>query len=338
MPNTSLALVFGLALGVWGASAWAQSVQAPVPPGGPASAACPPNAPEADWPPAGSAPTDVIATLGGQEITRRDLQAEIGQATFSDFEARKRAEARALLIILERRILADAARRQGLDKTPGFATGKRPPSDAALVQALRRQVLADAPPPTQAEIKAFIAANPYRFAEHKVFPVDQIRLFHRPPVSELKRLQPLKTMDEIEVQLKKDNISYLHWQATIDVNVDNMDQRLVAFILQLPKGEVFVLPDKDGDGLLVNVVRETRTIPLTGQVALRYASSLVAQQHAEEAELRASRDILKQWADTSAHTPDELTIRKDYDCAWSGYLPLLATDRATFLAPWTPLG
>ena len=326
MPNTGLALVFGLSLvGVCGGPAWPQAAQQPFEPFAPATTVCSPQDLQAGWPPAGSAPTDVIATLGGQEITRGDLLVEMGQATFADPQARKAAEIRALSEFIKRRILANAARRQGLDKTPQVATGKSRPPDSVLVQALSEKILAGVPPPTQAEIETFIAANPYLFSEHKIFYVDQIHISQHVPLSLLKELEPTKTMHDFEDILKIHNISYKRLEATLDT--DNMDQRLVKFIMTLPPRELFVMPDKEGDGLLANVIHKTETVPLAKPAALDLARNLVAQRHVEAVAVRAREDIF-------AKALAEFTIRKDYDCAWSNVFPPATQETA----PASPAG
>src|SRR4029079_16187186 len=72
---------------------------------------------------AGSEPTgQVVATVNGQEITLRELNAELGAAPPPiDPKAAKAAEQAALRSIIGRKVLAGAAREQGLDKTPDFA-------------------------------------------------------------------------------------------------------------------------------------------------------------------------------------------------------------------------
>src|SRR5262249_52978649 len=63
------------------------------------------------------APTgQVVATVGSREITRRELQAELAGSTATTPAAQKAEQQLALRRIIQRVILANAAKEQGLDK------------------------------------------------------------------------------------------------------------------------------------------------------------------------------------------------------------------------------
>src|SRR5271165_576732 len=136
------------------------------------------------------APTgQVVANVDGREVTLRELNAEMGTATYPDPKARKAAEQVALRNIVARIILADAARAQGLDKTPDFALQKQRAIDTVLAQALQQKLISTVPQPTKEEAQSYISAHPDIFLERKVFVVDQIRM-PRVPLQVLKALEP----------------------------------------------------------------------------------------------------------------------------------------------------
>jgi EpsD family peptidyl-prolyl cis-trans isomerase len=247
------------------------------------------------------APTgQVVANVDGREITLRELSAEMGAASFPDPKTRKAAEQVALRNIVARIVLADAARKQGLDKTPDFALQKQRAIDTVLAQALQQKLIAAVPQPTKDEAQSFISSHPDTFLERKVFLVDQIRM-PRVPVEVLKTLEPLKTMEEIEAALTKDNIPHQRADATLDAV--GADPRLVDFILKLPANEVFVLPSNDG--LLVNRVKDTKVVPFTGDVATQYATKWLARQRTQESVSRAFNGYL-------AAAAPKIQFNKDY--------------------------
>jgi peptidyl-prolyl cis-trans isomerase C len=234
------------------------------------------------------APTgQVVANVDGREVTLRELNAELGTATFPDPKARKAAEQAALRNIVARIVLANAARQQGLDKTPDFALQKQRAIDAVLAQTLQQKLVAGVPQPTREEAQTFVSSHPDTFLERKVFVVDQIRM-PRVPMEVLKSLEPLKTMEEIEVVLNKDSIPHQRSDASLDAV--GADPRLVDFILKLPAGEVFVLPANEG--LLVNRVKETKVVPFTGDPATQYATKWLARQRTQEAVSRSFNQYL----------------------------------------------
>ena len=243
----------------------------------------------------------VVATVDGQEITLRDLQNEMGGATFPDPKARRAAEIRVLDNIIGRTVLADAARKQGLEKTPQFAINKKRALDALLVQTLEQKIVSSVPQPTKDEAESFVAAHPDIFAERKIFSVDQIRMPRPSDPAVLKALVPLKTMEEIESLLKADNIPYQRVATSLDSV--GTDPRLLDAINKLAANEVFVIPG--GDGLLVNVIRDSKTTPFTGPAAVDYARNLIARQRSQESAARAFNDIL-------AKARETVKFNKDY--------------------------
>jgi peptidyl-prolyl cis-trans isomerase C len=234
------------------------------------------------------APTgQVVANVDGREVTLRELNAEMGSATFPDPKARKAAEQQALRNIVARIVLANTARQQGLDKTPDFALQKQRAIDSVLAQQLQQKLIAAVPQPSKEEAQNFMGAHPDTFLERKVFVVDQIRM-PRVPLEVLKSLEPLKTLEDIEVVLKKDNIPHQRGEATLDAV--GADPRLVDFIIKLPPNEVFVLPGNEG--LLVNRIKETKVIPFTGDQATEYATKLMTRQRTQEAVSRSFNQYL----------------------------------------------
>lgn len=242
----------------------------------------------------------VVATVDGREITVRELNAELGSAAFPDPKSRKAAEQVALRNIIGRIVVANAAREEGLDKTPDFALQKQRAIDMVLAQALQQKLIAGVPAPTKDEAQQYVGTHPDIFLERKVFVVDQIRM-PRVPVDVLKSLEPLKTLEDIEVVLKKDNIPYQRGNASLDAV--GADPRLVEFILKLPANEVFVVPSNDG--LLVNHVTATKVVPFTGDPAVQFATKWLTRQRTQEAVNRTFNELLTKAA-------PKIRFNKDY--------------------------
>ena len=97
----------------------------------------------------------VAATVDGREITVRQLSAELNGAPPAPAAAQKLQQRAALNFIIQRTILADAARKQGLDKDPNFILLNERASDALLVQQLQAKIAANVPPPSPEEVAQF---------------------------------------------------------------------------------------------------------------------------------------------------------------------------------------
>jgi len=226
------------------------------------------------------APTgQVVATVGNHEITVRQLQAELSRAISVPPAQQKEQRRAALNFIVERTVLADAARKQGIDKDPEFILLSQRATDTLLVQQLQAKMAAAVPAPTAEEATRFQAANPNLFAERKIFEVDQIRMNVPSDRAVLAKLQPLKTLDEVASLLTQNKIPFQRGTSTIDAIAQT--PQLVNAIVTLPPQEVFVFPS--GNQVLINQIRNTRVEPFTGDAANKYALNVLKQERTQTA-------------------------------------------------------
>jgi EpsD family peptidyl-prolyl cis-trans isomerase len=250
----------------------------------------------------GGAPTgQVVATVGGHEVTTREVDAELAGAKLTDPKARKAAEQTVLSNILARKILAQAAIDQGLDKTPAFPVQKQRVIDSLLVQMLESKIASQVPPATREDAQSFVADHPDIFAQRKVFALNQIRMAKPKDQATLKAMEPLKTMDEVEARLDAEKIPYQKGTSSLDAV--GADPKMIDEIVKLPPDEIFIVPS--GNGLLVNQIIGTKIVPFTGDPALQYAQALINRQRASDAVSRQLQMIVGK----SAH---EIRYNKDF--------------------------
>lgn len=100
----------------------------------------------------------VLASVGGDDITKRDLAFEaavtglpIGAAT--------------LAAIVDRKVLAQHARDESLDRTPEYLSALRRFREATLAAMVARQLALDAPRPDDAALARYVAAHRWQFAD-----------------------------------------------------------------------------------------------------------------------------------------------------------------------------
>jgi len=250
---------------------------------------------------AAKAPTgQVAATVGGEEITIRELRAEIGNQQVSDPKIMKQAEQATLRNIVGRTVLAKAAADQGIDKTPDFAIAKKRLLDGLLVQTLQNKIAAQAPPITRDEADRFVVSNPDLFAQRKVFSIDYIRMPRPADPAIIKALEPLKTLEQVDAQLTEEKIPHQRGAGPLDAV--GADPRMIAAIVKLPPGELFVIPT--GNMLLVNLIKDTKVVPFTGPQASDYAQKLLTKQRIQEAVNRGFNAIMVKAAPTVHFSKD----------------------------------
>jgi peptidyl-prolyl cis-trans isomerase C len=243
----------------------------------------------------GKAPTgEVAATVGGKEITVRDLRAEIANANLSDPKQIKQAEQQALQQIVVRTLLAKAAQDQGIDKTPDFAVAKQRAIENLLAQSLEAKVVAGVPAPTREEAESFISSHPDIFAERKIFTIDQLRMAPPSDPKVYQELRPLNTMDDIIAVLNREQVKFARGDAHLDAV--GADPKLIDAIMKLPPHDVFILP---ANGMVtINQIKDSTVQPFTGDPAVAYALNLLKHEHTQEAVQRAFNAIISKQAKT----------------------------------------
>jgi EpsD family peptidyl-prolyl cis-trans isomerase len=232
----------------------------------------------------------VVATVDGDEITVTELRAELAGANIPDPKMRKAAEEQALQMIINRKIIANAAVEQKLDKTPDFAVQEQRAMDSLRADALRKKVVDAVPVPTAEEANRFIAANPDIFAQRKIYTLDQIRIARPRTAQMMAEFQPLKTLEEVEAMLKAKGMNYQRGADRLDAI--GSDPKLIKAIAALPPGEVFVVPN--GQVVLINRVRETTVQPFTGPDSLKYAINDMKTQRTQEALMKQFGGMIRQ--------------------------------------------
>src|SRR5262245_58899308 len=109
----------------------------------------------------------VIAVVNGDEVTMTDLRAELSGITAPNPEAQKALEQASLQQIVGRKILAEAAHGQDLDKTPEFAVQKKRALEMVAALILQRKLAGQVPPPTRDEAQRFVDEHPDMFANRR---------------------------------------------------------------------------------------------------------------------------------------------------------------------------
>jgi EpsD family peptidyl-prolyl cis-trans isomerase len=243
----------------------------------------------------------VVAVVGDREITLRELQSEMAGSTAATPAAEKAQQEIALNRIIQRVILANAAKKQGLDKDPSYALLKQRADEMLLAQMLEKKLETSVPPPTKEEVEQFQQTNPNLFAERKILDVEQIRLAHDSNPDFIAKFKPLKTMDQVADFLNQSHIPFQRGTNTMDAVGQN--PKLLDAILALPPHEVFVLSTPTE--VFVNEIQDVRTQPFEGDAATKYAVNYLKSQHLRDA-------VSKQLGRLIASARSSVRINKEY--------------------------
>lgn len=182
----------------------------------------------------------VVAVVNNDDVTVQELNAEAQAAQLPAASAKdKKAVAGLLQRVIDRNLLADYARREGLDRGPDYVARKRQMDQALLADLAVRKLSGGSTNPSSAEVSAYIASNPLLFAERQKLELDQIRFPTPPQADVLKAITAAPTLEGVVAQLDAKKIKYARGAASLDTG--GIDASAVRQILALKPGEAFAL-------------------------------------------------------------------------------------------------
>jgi EpsD family peptidyl-prolyl cis-trans isomerase len=233
----------------------------------------------------------VVATVNGQEITNLELKSEMGGFASKDPKVMKQAQQQALQTIILRRLVAQQAKTDKLDKTPDYTIQVQRGEETLLAQMFERKIAATLTPPTQRDADNYVAEHPDQFANRRILALDQIMA--QPSKVAPEKFKDLKTLEDVKRLMEAENVPYQEGSSELDTL--SAPPNLIAAINKLPPGEVFLLPQR---GVLVfNRVAGAKSAPFRGDLATNYAMRLLGQQRAQGA-VRTRLEAMRKAADS----------------------------------------
>jgi len=233
----------------------------------------------------------VVAVVNGEEITAQEVNGALGAAA-AQGEPDQQMRNAALARLVDRRLLAEIAREEGVANSPDYILRQRAMEENMLVQMMGEKLARDNKAPTAQQIDALIAENPQAFAERTVFALDQI-IFPMPPRRDVfEALTPAKTMAEVVATLNKFGIKFQRGTNTIDSA--NLPLPVFQQFKRVGSSEPMVIPA--GGAVTVAMITESKTSPVSGQAARTMATNAYTKREVDKA-LKAKLDAARKAAE-----------------------------------------
>lgn len=210
-------------------------------------------------------PGRVLAKVGDDAITDASVRFELGRRPSAVVEAA--AEQAILDTIVARKVLAQEARRRGLDSSPTAAMLLRRADDLALVAVLQRSLVRSLPPVTDAEVSRYISEHPAMFARRKLVRVEQLQVADI-DASVVRQMEPLETLDAILALLDRSQVGYVRSAAILDTL--EMEPTAASRIGAMGANAVFISPTGPRS-IEVSRVLASQPDPVTGPAAVEAA-------------------------------------------------------------------
>ena len=228
----------------------------------------------------------VVAVVNGEEITQQDLNAELGNVQIPPGVDRSKILAQVLQRIVDRKLLVQRAKEQGLDKSSDYLTQLRRMQDELAISLLSSNAAKAIPLPDQTAITGFIASHPAAFGERKRYELDQISIPQSTDRAILKQLEPIHNIDQVAALLTAAGVKFTRGPAAFDSALapPELSQKIAA----LPPGEPFVVPFNGR--FLVNVITSVKLMPMTSDDSKPAALELMRQQSLNDTMQKQLRD------------------------------------------------
>lgn len=230
----------------------------------------------------------VVARVGGQDVTLSELNAELLANNLNQKGDNKVVAQTALQRIIARKLLAGVAREQELDKNSEYVLARQRSEEHELAGLAQRQMMSHVKAPTKAEAEKYILNNPVIFNNRQLMILEQIRFVQPANANDVKFIEKASSLDEVAELLKQNAIRFERVPTVFDTT--SVSAQLASRIDKLPPGEVFVI--SNGQLVLVNVIREKKPAAIPQEARLQYASQLIRQERTMKA-MKEQLDKLK---------------------------------------------
>ncbi len=221
----------------------------------------------------------VVAVVNGDEITSQELNAELANAHVPPGVDQKKVMPVLLQRIVDRTLVTQLARNDGLDKTPTYLAQSRILSENLLANEYAGKIAKTIALPDAAAVDAFIANTPSVFGQRKRYTLDQI-VFAQPSDSAfLQKLAPAHSLDAIAAILTASQVQFVRGVGKLDTGA--IPPEVAAKIGTLPAGEPFLLPDNGR--IVASVIQSSEPVPVTPEQAKPIAVNALRQKALQDA-------------------------------------------------------
>ena len=234
-----------------------------------------------------------VAIVNGEEITAAELNAEITNAKIPEGTDKAEARSRMLQAMIDRRLLAQQAKADGIDRSPEFLNRLRRATDDLLISMLASRQIDTAKLPSDSEIQQFQATHPWIFAQREQWNLDQLRFQMPTDAATRSKLEQAKTLEAVARVLTDSGIPFTRQKNKLDTAV--IPQNLYGQLASASQGsEPFIIPV--GDQAVASVILSREPAPITGAEARPIAVAAMRREQATQLmqnRLKSVRDAAK---------------------------------------------
>jgi EpsD family peptidyl-prolyl cis-trans isomerase len=213
-----------------------------------------------------------VAIVNKQEITASELNAQLNNQTNAGNT--KEARAAALQDLIDRKLLVQQAKSDGLDKSPEYLNQQQRMNDELLINMFVKRRANTEQLPTADEINKFEASHPQMFANREIWTLQQI-LYPLPKDQAVTaKLAASKSLDEVAQILTAGGVQFTRGTRKLDTAV--FTAGMYKQVNGVPAGEPFIAPGPDK--AVASVIAAREPAPLSGDQARQVAVAAIRRE------------------------------------------------------------
>lgn len=233
-----------------------------------------------------------VAIVNGEEVTSSELNADLKGANVPLNMGKDDARSKALQSLIDRRLLTEQARADGLDKTPEFLNQQRQMTDNLLIGMLVSRQLNTRPVPTADEITRFEASRPEMFDKREFWQLEQVQFTTPTDPAVQAKLNTAHSLDDVAKVISATGGQIVRTKTRIDTSI--FPHEIYTKVAGMPSGEPFIVPG--GGRAVASVVVGREPALLTGDQARAAALNAIRREQAGiilKNKLKAARSTAK---------------------------------------------
>lgn len=219
-----------------------------------------------------------VAVVNNEEITASDLNAELASENVSPTATTQQTRAQALQSLIDRRLLAQQAKSEGLDKSPDFINQQRRATEDLLIRMLLMRQVNTAQVPSASEIAEFESSHPNMFANRQTWTLEQLVFPLQKDPAVLAKIKAAQTLDAVAQILTTSGVQFQKATRKIDTAV--LPAPIYSQLMQLKPNEPFVVPGPDKQ--VASVITTREPTPLTGDDAQKLALNAMKRDQVQK--------------------------------------------------------
>ncbi|MDO9465816.1 MAG: EpsD family peptidyl-prolyl cis-trans isomerase [Thiobacillus sp.] len=245
--------------------------------------------------PATATKSETVATVAGDTITEAELDLAVSPLGKLDEAQTADAKGRVLQALIDQRLVAQAAKKAGLDKEPAVQIAVAQAGRQVLAEAYAERNFKDVAKPAETEIAAYYNQHPELFSQRRIYRIQELDL----------QVEPARVA-EVEAQLTGSHSmgDFVNWVKEQGIDgktavavkpAEQIPAPLLARLSQMKDGQVTVFSTRPGQ-LLIQQLLESQMQPVSLEQAHDVIErALMVQKRKEllEADMKKLREAAK---------------------------------------------